>query len=551
MPKAAAQEWIEDWDGEPHIEHTWQLDVGELSTEWGVEGREEELSVGGADENWDITRRTLGNLPVPKYIGGGMLREVGKRPIVAAKKEKMRLEQLEKPALSEEEEAAKRTATEERRAAKRETRLLTKVSKIKAYREERATRKEDKRQEKLAELMAEEELKTAKKRKRRLAQRAKWAAVEETATLAGVAVGEKQEQVEEGKCEMAKLVGDVRITREEGQRKFEEGKCEEMTKLVGDTRIAREEGQGQVESRPGEKKVGVTVGVKEMATAKGSLKSRKQRTKWWLAYQANNHRTLVHRPHPPTFKETRTPTAQSLEASTDSVLPPKKTRRGRRALPITRRPSHFPPYQNNRSTRRTLAPTSFSHPPSHERKPHGPSLKRKHWNLPSLEVDVEPTRLQRYLASQPRSGVEHWMVMKAKLQKKLQGEQWNSKKKLSPAALDGIRALHKSHPEYTTKKLSDLFQISGEAIRRVLKSNWKQDEATQKARMEHWAKRGVRVYRRWEQLGVIQSKSAKKQVRDRRKEREAMWGKQEDGWRRDGDRDTTKLDMTVISERIL
>lgn len=540
VPKVATEQSVDSWDGEPHIEHTEQLDVGEFSTEWGaLEGVEEELLVTSANESGDITGQTLSNLP--QSSGGGTLRAVGKRPVVAAKKKMW----LNKPVLSEEEEAAKWAAAEEERAARWEKRWLEKVSKAKAAREERDAREESKRLDKLAELAATGEvnttknerrlmklaaageLKAAKKKKRRLEQRAKWAAVEEAAKKAGV-TGVEQGQV--GECQyedIAKLAGDVEVTREEGQGQAENLQCE--TDMDADTAA------------------GAMVGAK----AKKYRKAGGRRARWWsevLAYNASIRNSPIRRPRSPTFKEAPPPISQSPEASTanpDPVTPYKKTHRGRRALSATRRPSHFPPPQNNYRGRRFLPPTQIFHSPPRERKPHDPSLKYDRWNLPMPKFDVEPTRLQQYIASRPRNEVERWKIEKANLYEKFKGAKWEPKKKLSPAALDGIRALHKSHPEYTTNRLSQLFEVDPEAIKRVLKSNWERDAATDEARMKRWAERGEKVYQRWVNLGVVQTKQSKKQVRDRRKEREAKWGLQEDG---NGD---MKVSLAAISGRIV
>lgn len=121
-----------------------------------------------------------------------------------------------------------------------------------------------------------------------------------------------------------------------------------------------------------------------------------------------------------------------------------------------------------------------------------------------------------------------------------------SKRRLSPAALEGIRTLRKNHPEYTTRKLADLFEISPEAIRRIIKSSWTPDAATQEARMERWVRRGSSVFQRWERLGVVQTKKAKKQVRNWRKGRE--WGKQEDGGK--GKMDSV-VNMEGVASRIV
>lgn len=52
-------------------------------------------------------------------------------------------------------------------------------------------------------------------------------------------------------------------------------------------------------------------------------------------------------------------------------------------------------------------------------------------------------------------------------------EGWAPPRKLSREAMDGLRTLHAHDPEqFSTPMLSDKFQISPEAVRRILKSRW-------------------------------------------------------------------------------
>lgn len=473
-PKTVAEEWVDDWDGEPHIKHTWQLDPGEWSAEWDIlEGEEEggKLSMAGSGESGDITRQTPINPPPFEHAVGGKLRKDGKRPTIAAKKEKMRCKAKEK------------TQCE---AARREQRL-EKGSEMK---EVQATRKEQERAEKLA---AAEKLKAAaivlkamKEKNKRLAKRAKWASV-------GEAVAKQAEAPE-------------------GQHK-------EQMEQMADVVVAGG-GQGQVEIRQVETKV--------EAEAEAKYHRAKRR---WSAPKANIHKSPFRRRPSPALREARPLISQppvESTASPDLAPPYKRTHRGRRALPAPRRSGHFLQDRNNHRGRRTPAPPSADLS-SRERKRHNPSTRSNHWHLPTPKFDIEPTRLQKYVASQPRNTLESWMVNKANLQAKFQGASWDPKKKLSPAAREGIKALHKNHPEYTTEKLSQLFKISPEVVRRVLKSNWEPDAVTQEARLERWVRRGESVFQRWEELGVVQTKKGKKEVRNRRKEREAKWEKQEDG----------------------
>ncbi|KAK3293489.1 required for respiratory growth protein 9, mitochondrial [Chaetomium fimeti] len=96
---------------------------------------------------------------------------------------------------------------------------------------------------------------------------------------------------------------------------------------------------------------------------------------------------------------------------------------------------------------------------------------------------------------------ETWMVQKSALEKKFP-EGWNPRKKLSPDALGGIRMLHKQFPdEYTTEVLAQKFEVSPEAIRRILRSNWTADPEKEAERQERWFNRGKKVWTQWAALG--------------------------------------------------
>lgn len=101
----------------------------------------------------------------------------------------------------------------------------------------------------------------------------------------------------------------------------------------------------------------------------------------------------------------------------------------------------------------------------------------------------------------PRPKKEPWMIQKNALKKKFP-EGWNPRKKLSPDALVGIKALHKQFPqEYTTQVLAEKFEVSPEAIRRILKANWTPTPEQEFARQERWFNRGKQVWSHWAELG--------------------------------------------------
>lgn len=97
---------------------------------------------------------------------------------------------------------------------------------------------------------------------------------------------------------------------------------------------------------------------------------------------------------------------------------------------------------------------------------------------------------------------EHWQIDKEALSKKFP-DGWNPRKRLSPDAITGIRALHAQMPErYDTQALSQEFGVTAEAIRRILKSKWSPSPEEETDRQRRWLKRGQQVWSRYAELGV-------------------------------------------------
>lgn len=114
-----------------------------------------------------------------------------------------------------------------------------------------------------------------------------------------------------------------------------------------------------------------------------------------------------------------------------------------------------------------------------------------------------------------------WQSQKAALAEKFE-EGWAPRKRLSPDALAGIRAINAQFPEeYTVPVLAAKFEVSPEAIRRILKSKWRPDEEEEEDRKRRWYKRGQEVWTRYAELGL----------KPPRKWRDLGIGKREKGWR--------------------
>ncbi|KAH8424737.1 mitochondrial ribosome assembly protein RRG9 [Aspergillus melleus] len=106
------------------------------------------------------------------------------------------------------------------------------------------------------------------------------------------------------------------------------------------------------------------------------------------------------------------------------------------------------------------------------------------------------------LQPKPKKKLEGWQIQKAALKDKFQ-DGWNPTKKLSPDALEGIRHLHSIAPEkFTTPVLAEQFEVSPEAIRRILKSKWRATEEELNNRRERWERRHDRIWNHLTQLGL-------------------------------------------------
>lgn len=109
---------------------------------------------------------------------------------------------------------------------------------------------------------------------------------------------------------------------------------------------------------------------------------------------------------------------------------------------------------------------------------------------------------------------EPWQTHKQALEDKLGDEHWNPRKKVSPDAMEGIRALHAQYPDqFTTPVLADQFKVSPEAIRRILKGKWRPNAEQEEDRRMRWDKRGEKIWtslvdqgvhppKRWRTMGI-------------------------------------------------
>lgn len=135
----------------------------------------------------------------------------------------------------------------------------------------------------------------------------------------------------------------------------------------------------------------------------------------------------------------------------------------------------------------------------------GPKVIKNRWSEERKEKEREKRKAERKKAKEADKWVpppkEPWMEQKITLKEKFP-EGWAPRKKLSPDALSGIRALHAQFPtEFTTAKLAEKFEVSPEAIRRILKTKWTPSVEEEEDRQNRWFNRGKRVWAQWAEIG--------------------------------------------------
>ncbi|KTW25637.1 hypothetical protein T552_03497 [Pneumocystis carinii B80] len=111
--------------------------------------------------------------------------------------------------------------------------------------------------------------------------------------------------------------------------------------------------------------------------------------------------------------------------------------------------------------------------------------KTSYQNIQSLKND---TRRENKLPQ--------WKKQKIALKEKFP-EGWNPLKKLDPDTLNQIRTLRQQNPKYTVPVLSEMYKVSPEAIRRILKSKWQPSSEEYADRLARWKKRKIRLKEIW------------------------------------------------------
>ncbi|KAM0515977.1 hypothetical protein ACHAPE_005598 [Trichoderma viride] len=153
--------------------------------------------------------------------------------------------------------------------------------------------------------------------------------------------------------------------------------------------------------------------------------------------------------------------------------------------------------------RRAVASNNAESPISEKDESHDTtSIARRERKAGSTPTDSPIADSADASPTSRRKNQEPWQLQKAALKEKFP-EGWQPRKRLSPDALAGIRALNAQFPEiYTTEALADKFQVSSEAIRRIIKSHWRPSSMEEEDRQQRWFRRGKQVWEQKAALGI-------------------------------------------------
>ncbi|KAM0325319.1 hypothetical protein ACHAQA_007304 [Verticillium albo-atrum] len=206
----------------------------------------------------------------------------------------------------------------------------------------------------------------------------------------------------------------------------------------------------------------------------------------------------------PTFNVATEPSTDTISKSTEEAkdltwtIDPSPDASTRRDSPRNKstRPKHQGPKRRSKKTDiqegdNLFAEDSFA--PWNKKTP----FRAKKAPSDDTKAPTEPVYFP-----EPQHRRENWQLQKDALKKKFP-EGWKPMKRLSPDAVAGIRALHAQFPEeYTTAKLVEKFEVSPEAVRRILKSKWTPSPEEEEERQTRWFRRGKDVWARYAELGM-------------------------------------------------
>ena len=108
-------------------------------------------------------------------------------------------------------------------------------------------------------------------------------------------------------------------------------------------------------------------------------------------------------------------------------------------------------------------------------------------------IDFLTTNTEKVGPKRENKVVPLWKKRDETIKNKIKGARWNPSKKLSQTTMDNVRLLKEQMPHLTSSDLAKQFEISPEAIRRILKNKFKRTEEESKRIQERWERRGKMI----------------------------------------------------------
>ncbi|KAK9366872.1 hypothetical protein V1509DRAFT_628181 [Lipomyces kononenkoae] len=148
-----------------------------------------------------------------------------------------------------------------------------------------------------------------------------------------------------------------------------------------------------------------------------------------------------------------------------------------------------------------------------------PPDRRGRWNLPMPTYDPpgasRTSNAKLDLPSNWRKApnLPKWKKHRLAVKEKIGGAQWDPRKKLSPEARIALRQFKEEYPEIKSSEIAKFFGISGESVRRILKSKWQPLTEEEYRRFNtRWENRRERILDTWVKIGRIPPRRKKEDL---------------------------------------
>ncbi|GMM49233.1 Rrg9 protein [Starmerella bacillaris] len=118
-----------------------------------------------------------------------------------------------------------------------------------------------------------------------------------------------------------------------------------------------------------------------------------------------------------------------------------------------------------------------------------PYVTKGKWNLKLPDNKPKFNTLEEWRTTK---GLDPWKRQMFALKEKFP-EGWAPKKRLSREKMEELKERRRLEPSLNNTQLGNIYRISPEAVRRILKSQWEPSAETSKRLEAKWKRRGERL----------------------------------------------------------